>query len=139
MKKEVCFVFILFLVCNLIKAQATKANALQHELLVTSWFEAPRESHGDTIAYRLTQHIHVPEVDDPNALFSVVNFNTAPNFSVENWRWCPKSKFLYDGKWNIVSGNIIKLDFGAQKCKCQMTIITLQKEFLKVVIKTTFN
>lgn len=125
---------------SLIKAQSTKAKAMQHDLLMNTWFESPHESHGDTMTYRLTRHLHTPGVDDPKALFSIIVFSAPPDFTVENWRWCPKSKFLYGGKWNIINANMIKLDFGTvQKCKCQLSIITLEKELLKVVVKTVSN
>ena len=139
--KNQYLIIILILITGLINAQTggrTKPNT--HEQIINTWFESPRESHGDTITFRLTRHIHVPEVDDPKALFTIVIFRTAPDFTVENWRWCKKSKFIYGGKWSLMGGTTIKLDFGtASKCKCQMSILSLEKDKFKVLVSTVSN
>jgi hypothetical protein len=134
-------ILALMALSGIIKSQTGgRVKPADHELIINTWFESPRESHGDTITYRLTKHIHVPGVDDPKMLFNVLVFSAAPDFTVENWRWCPKSKFIFGGKWNVMTGNIIKLDFGTtQKCKCQLSILSIEKDKLQVIIKTTQN
>ncbi len=114
-----------------------KLSAAQKDLLLNTWYESPHESSGDTIMYKLTKHIHTPGKDDPSMSYSVLTLKTAPDFSAEFWRWCPKNPLVFDGKWSLFQGNIIKLDFGAKiKCKFQLTVITVEKDRLKVIVKS---
>lgn len=134
MKKGTILIALLIAVTSFSKAQTgNKITTAQKALLVNKWFESPRESSGDTITFSTKKHIHQPGVDNPAVSFSEITFAEAPEFSVNYWRWC-KSPSAYFGKWNA-NGTIVKLDFGKQKCKCELTILDVQKDKLKVVIK----
>jgi len=121
------------------KAQTgNKITANQKSLLVNKWFESPRESSGDTITFKTTKHVHQPGVDNPAFEFGEITFLDAPEFTVNYWRWCTKTQNAYTGKWTAPN-SVVKLDFGKQKCKCELTILDIQKDKLKVVIKETSN
>lgn len=130
--------FILFfLFLNLTVFSQIKLSSAQKDLLINTWYESPRESSGDTIAFRLSKHIHTPGKDDPSMSFCVLTLRTAPDFSAEFWRWCPKNPLVFDGKWSLFQNSIIKLDFGAKiKCKFQLTILNIEKDLLKVIVKS---
>ncbi|MGZ3884860.1 MAG: hypothetical protein ACXVP0_16855 [Bacteroidia bacterium] len=135
MMKKMRLSFIILCLAGCIHAQtAVNPAAEKKELMHATWFESPRESSGDTITFRLTRHIHVPGKDDPSFTFSTITFDPEQNFTVESWRWCSKNPATYGGKWQLQS-TVIKLDFVKQKCKCQLSILNVEKERLKVVIK----
>jgi hypothetical protein len=115
-----------------------KANlsSEQKDLLQRAWHESPRENSGDTIAFRQMKHIHTPGKDDPSFIFARIEFQALPDVNVEGWRWCSKNTLVYSGKWTLVSGPLVKLDFGAkQKCRCQLQLVELTKDRLRMVIK----
>lgn len=134
MKK--CIVLLsALLTAGLAKAQTGAEITLEKkELMHTTWYESPRESSHDTIAFRLSRHVHVPGKDDPSVTFSSITFNKSQEFTVEAWRWCSKNPAAYGGKWTF-QPPLIRLDFVKQKCRCQLTMLTIEKELLKVVIK----
>jgi hypothetical protein len=133
MKKSIFFLFILFSSVFII-AQTANPVAERKELIHASWFEAPRESSGDTITFRLSRHIHVPGKDDPSFSFASISFDPSKDFTVEAWRWCSKNPATYGGKWMFQS-EVVKLDFVKQKCKCQLNILSIEKDKLRVIIK----
>lgn len=139
MKKTALIFSLLIVGASFAKAQTgNKISATQKSLLINKWFESPKESNGDTITFKTSKHIHQPGVDNPAVSFAELTFSDAPDFNVNYWRWCTKTQFAYTGKWSAPA-SVVKLDFGKQKCKCELTILDIQKDKLKVVIKETSN
>ena len=136
MKTRTLMIALLMAGISFAKAQtANKLTSAQKEFLINQWYESPRESSGDTITYKTTKHIHQPGVDNPAVAYSEITFQDGNQFTDNYWRWC-KVQSAYFGKWTMV-GSVIKIDFGKQKCKCELTILDIQKDKLKVVIKET--
>jgi hypothetical protein len=134
--KTTLMMALLMVTISFAKAQtANKISSAQKALLINQWFESPRESSGDTLTYKLVKHIHQPGVDNPAMSYSEITFQDGNQFTDNYWRWC-KSESAYFGKWTMV-GSVIKMDFGRQKCKCELTILDIQRDKLKVIIKET--
>lgn len=128
MKKLLIGLFLTL--CFFSKAQ----NAKQTNIQVATWFESPKESNSDTIVFRLTKHVLVAG-DDPAFAFSQITFVNASDFNIGYWRWCSNSQGANSGKYNYSKSATILLDFGPQKCKCNLTVLEYKNDKLKVFIK----
>lgn len=138
MKKYTLILAAFFMAVIFAKAQtASKLTSLQKGYLQKTWYENPKESKGDTIVFHVAKYIY-QSGDDPAFAWSELSFSNATDFNVAYWRWCV-APFAYTGKWSAGSNTSLKLDFGHQKCKCDLNIIDIQSNTLKVVIKESSN
>lgn len=122
-----------------IKAQnKTLINSQQTANLINSWYESPKESFGDTIMFRPTKYVKITGVDSQAFEFAKLVFNNNTEFRAEYWRWCKEGNYEYTGAWGIKSGNVV-LNFGVNKCKVEMQLLSATKNELKVIIKEVTN
>ena len=137
MNKRIKF-FILTSVLGLsfyIKGQTKNNIQLPNSDLIKTWYESPHENSGDTTVFRSTKYVKITGVDSHAFEFCILSFNNPIEFSVQYWNWCPAVNYENNGIWSQpVSGKLI-LDFGINKCKCEIKLISLSADKLKAVIK----
>jgi len=125
---------LLFVIFSLsTKAQlSTSQVASNKKQLIGNWYESPKESNGDTLVFRATKYL-LTATDSKAFAFSAINFIDNTSFKIEYWRWCTKP-YAYTGSYTNVNSQI-NLDFGAGNCSNSLTILSFEKDFLKVIIK----
>ena len=119
-------------------AQKSSSKTNQNISAAGHWFEAPESSSGNTIVFKTTKHILGPN-DDPAFAWSEFEIKANSTFDIKYWRFCPNGNYAYDGTWTETQPGVFKLDFGTNKCKCEMQIISVTSTELTVTIKETTN
>ncbi len=139
MKKKSAVLVLIFLVFGFMSnAQKNAAKTTQNLSAVGHWFEAPESSSGNTIVFKTTKHILGPN-DDPSFAWSEFDLKSNNTFDITYWRWCPSGNYSYNGIWSDLNAGKIKMDFGTNKCKCEMQIISVTATELTVTINETTN
>lgn len=132
------FLLVFLAIGFLAKSQDNSLRANQNQPIVNHWYEAPESSKGDTIVFKTTKHILGPN-DDPAYAWSEFIVKNNNTFNVEYWNFCRVGNLSNDGTWSPQASNTILFDFGANKCKCEMRIITVSANELKAIIKEKTN
>ncbi len=132
-KNKTLIVIALFFIACFAKAQNVIIAEKEKKQLITTWYESPKESSGNTVVFRPTKYI-MQSGDDPLYAFAILKFINTTDFKIEYWHWCNTTPYANDGKWMVLN-NTLLLDFGAQKCKNEFTVLEVSKEILKVTIK----
>ncbi len=139
MKKNNIVLIWIFLMCGLVaNAQNNSAKLVQNQSAVGHWYEAPESSSGNTIVFKTTKHVLGPN-DDPAFAWSEFEIKANNTFDIKYWRWCPAGNYSYSGTWTNLNPGTIKMDFGTNKCKCELQIISVTPTELTATIKETTN
>lgn len=132
------FLLVFLAFSFLAKAQTNSSRVSQNQAIVNHWFEAPESSKGDTVVFKTTKHVLGPN-DDPAYAWSEFVVKSNNTFSVEYWNFCRVGNLSNDGAWSMQSSGVILFDFGANKCKCEMQIISVLANELKAIVKEKTN
>jgi hypothetical protein len=120
------------------KGQVNAPKTKQNQAVINHWYEAPESSSGNTIVFKNTKHVLGPN-DDPAYAWSEFELKADNTFDIKYWRFCPSGNYAYNGTWTDLKNGSLKMDFGTNKCKCEMQIISVTKNELTVTIKETTN
>jgi hypothetical protein len=119
-------------------SQNSNTKTVSTNKLFNSWYESPAGTHGDTILFKTIKHILGPN-DDPAYAWSEFEMKSDNTFSINYWRWCPSGNYAYNGTWSETSKGNYLLDFGVQKCKCEVKLISVTSNELRAIIKEKTN
>lgn len=115
-------------------SQNSSAKTVSNSKITKAWYEAPEGSRGDTVMFKTTKHVLGPN-DDPAFAWSEFEMKKDNTFTINYWRWCPSGNYAYNGAWSELSLNLYLMDFGPQKSKCEMRVISISDNELKAIIK----
>jgi hypothetical protein len=139
MKENKTLLALIFLMlCFIINAQNNNAKSIQNPTIVNYWFEAPESSSGNTIVFKTSKHALGPN-DNPAYAWSEFEIKADNTFDIKYWRFCPGGNYAYTGTWTSLKSGMIKMDFGMNKCKCELQIVSVTKNELTAIIKETTN
>lgn len=136
MKKLITITLFLFATSTF--SQSSKTTAVSKSSILKMWYENPSLSKGDTTVFQSTKYVLGPN-DDPAFAWSELELKANNAFDIKYWRWCPSGNYAYSGFWLTLPSSNVKLDFGKDKCKCEMQIISVSNTQLMVIIKETTN
>lgn len=132
MKKLLIIAFSIL--CFAGMAQNSNTKTVSKTKLTRAWFEAPEGTKGDTIMFKTSKHVLGPN-DDPAFAWSEFELKKDNTFTINYWRWSPSGNYSYNGTWTEIPQNIYMMDFGPQKSKCELHIISVSDNELRAIIK----
>ena len=128
---------VLILLIAPVLSRAQVKNELTNDekkSLTSSWYESPRESKGNVITFRLEKHKFESGIDLVGYENSEIIIKKDQTFSVALWKWCPNSNEVSTGKWTLTDDQMT-MNFSTKTCQCEIKILELAKDKLKVEIK----
>lgn len=132
-KKVIAIIILMLISVFGISQSKNELTPEQKKLIVNAWYESPRETKGNIVTFRNQRHKFESGVDMAGYENSEMIVKKDNTFSVALWKWCPNNNEVSSGKYTL-SENLMTLDFSTKTCQCEIKILELEKDKLKIEI-----